>query len=71
MEDQIRDKLAHLQDLVRKSPSPKAASQKPAKPDSLSTVIKTKRDADLFIAQLDAVVRLAREEYMDLKGKEV
>ncbi|SEJ38583.1 hypothetical protein SAMN05216327_109171 [Dyadobacter sp. SG02] len=67
MEDKIREKLAHLQDLAQKSVAPKTAKQRPAKPDSLSTVIHTKRDADLFMAQLDAVVKVAREEYLESK----
>jgi hypothetical protein len=70
MEDKIREKLAHLQSLAKKSVARKAITQTPAKPDSLSNVIRTKKDADLFMAQLDTVVKLAREEYLESREKE-
>ena len=69
MEKTIQEKLDYYRSIAKRAGDQRPACDKPAKPDSLSTVIRTQRDADLFMAQLDAVTQLARREYLERKEK--
>jgi hypothetical protein len=64
MEKSIEEKLDYYLRMAERS-----GGQNP-RPDSLSTVIRTKEDAVVFMAQLDALTKLAHEEYLERKQKE-
>jgi hypothetical protein len=67
MEKTIQEKLDHYRRIAERSAGQESKSNTAGQPDSLSTVIRTKRDADMFMAQLDAVAKLAREEYLEVQ----
>jgi hypothetical protein len=67
MEKKIQEKLAHLESIAKRPVDQRPSTQRPAKPDSLSAGIRSKEDADMFMAQVDAIVKMAREEYAESK----
>jgi hypothetical protein len=70
MDKKIREKLDYYFKKADESIDQRPRPRTPAKPDSLSSVIRTKRESDLFMAQLDAMANLARKEYLESKNKE-
>jgi hypothetical protein len=71
MEKSIEEKLDYYLRMAERSAGQKPKPSTPSQPDSLSTVIRTQRDADLFMAQLDAMTELAHKEYLERKQKEM
>jgi hypothetical protein len=67
MEKSIEEKLDYYLRMAERSAGQKPKPSSPSMPDSLSTVIRTKEDAVLFMAQLDALTKLAHEEYLERK----
>jgi hypothetical protein len=65
MEEKVRKKLEYYLEMAERSTGDELKSNTPVRPDSLSTVIRTKEDAVLFMAQLDALRELAHQEYLE------
>ena len=70
MKKTIQEKLDDLRKMAKRSVNQTPDVRTPAKPDSLMSAIRSKKDADMFMAQVEAVTRMAQAEYLASKEKE-